>query len=299
MEEEYRFSAAMNWLRELSEKTTEPEELEAVLFALRHSADNAEGIELPGWLLPIFASLPLVADGVAVPNYIESFLGLSEFRGKPTPAAEQVLNTFCRAWNGLLADEPWPEPERRISVVEPACGSANDYRFLHDYGIARLIDYTGFDLCAKNIANARSLFPAVRFELGNVFELPGPDKGFDCCVVQDLFEHLSLEGLEAAVQEVCRITRDAICVGFFQMDEIKDHVVRAVDEYHWNLLSMDRMRKAFGTCGFSAQVLHVDTFLRQKTGCDKTHNPNAYSFCLSPIGESLASLEDSGGRLDS
>jgi SAM-dependent methyltransferase len=180
----------------------------------------------------------------------------------------------------VLANEPHPEPGRCISVVEPACGSANDYRFLHEYGVARLIDYTGFDLCTKNIANARALFPSVKFERGNVFELSSPDKAFDCCIVQDLFEHLSLEGLERAVEEVCRITCTGICAGFFQMDEIREHVVRAVDDYHWNLLSMARMRKLFAARGFAGQVLHMDSFLRQKTSCQGTHNPNAYSFVL-------------------
>src|SRR6266702_7644186 len=31
-----------------------------------------------------------------------------------------------------------------LSVLEPACGSANDYRFLHACGIAQLVDYAGF-----------------------------------------------------------------------------------------------------------------------------------------------------------
>ena len=125
-------------------------------------------------------------------------------------------------------------------MLEPACGSANDYRFLHAYGLARLVRYTGFDLCAKNIENARALFPDVSFAVGNVFEIAAPDKAFDLCFVHDLFEHLSLEGMQAAVKEVCRVTRQGLCVGFFNMDEIRDHQVRPVDDYHWNRLSMRR-----------------------------------------------------------
>jgi hypothetical protein len=67
---------------------------------------------------------------------------------------------------------------------------------------------------------------------------------------------------------------------FFKMDEVPEHRVRPVDEYHWNLLSMERMKGLFAGCGFGAQVLHIGTFLRQQLGCEQTHNPNATTFFL-------------------
>ena len=148
------------------------------------------------------------------------------------------------------------------------------------YGLARLLRYTGFDLCAKNIENARALFPGVSFAVGNVFEIEAPDKAYDLCFVHDLFEHLSLEGMQAAVSEVCRVTRQGLCVGFFNMDEIRDHQVRPADEYHWNLLSMARMKELFAAHGFTARAVHIGTFLRQAIGCEQTHNRNAYTFLM-------------------
>jgi ubiquinone/menaquinone biosynthesis C-methylase UbiE len=148
--------------------------------------------------------------------------------------------------------------------------------------LAQRVSYTGFDLCAKNIENARALYPGISFAVGNVFEIAAPDKAFDLCFVHDLFEHLSLEGIQTAVQEVCRVTRQGLCVGFFNMDEIRDHQVRPVDDYHWNLLSMARMKELFAGCGFAARVVHIGTFLSQQIACDQTHNPNAYTFFLSP-----------------
>ena len=142
--------------------------------------------------------------------------------------------------------------------------------------------YTGFDLCAKNVENARALFPNASFAVGNVFEIAAPDKAYDLCLVHDLFEHLSLEGMQAAVKEVCRVTRQGLCIGFFNMDEVRDHQVRPVDDYHWNLMSMARTRELFAACGFAAQVVHIGTFLRQHIGCEQTHNPNAYTFLLRP-----------------
>ncbi len=40
-------------------------------------------------------------------------------------------------------------------MLEAACGSANDYRFLHAFGFAPFLDYAGFDISPKNIDNAR------------------------------------------------------------------------------------------------------------------------------------------------
>jgi SAM-dependent methyltransferase len=221
---------------------------------------------------------------------VESFLsGTQMLSGQPR-LHEPSLNTFRDLWNQALAAEASPHQlstlnsfnSQLLSVLEPACGSANDYRFLHAYGLAGLVRYTGFDLCAKNIENARALFQNVPFAVGNVFEIAAPDKSYDLCIVHDLFEHLSLEGMQAAVKEVCRVTRQGLCVGFFNMDEIRDHQVRPVDECHWNLLSMARMKELFAECGFAARVVHVGTFLRQQIGCEKTHNPNAYTFFLRP-----------------
>lgn len=300
VEQEYRFAAALSWLTGLVGRLGDAEELELVLYALRRGADNAEGIEIPGFIVETFTALPTVAGGFAIPNYIESFLSGTRLVKGQARFHRPSLETFRKLWSKALKVRiPARHPRRSqrksahppgfqhsalnsqpLSVLEPACGSANDYRFFHAYGLARLVDYTGFDLCAKNIENARALFPGVSFAVGNVFEIAASDKAFDLCFVHDLFEHLSLEGMQTAVKEVCRVTRQGLCVGFFNMDEIRDHQARPVDEYHWNLLSMSRMKELFAGCGFAAQVVHIGTFLRQQIGCEQTHNPNAYTFLM-------------------
>jgi SAM-dependent methyltransferase len=286
MEQEIRFAAAMNCLAALVAQVRDAEELEVILYALRRGADNAEGIAIPEFLVQAFAALPTAGE-ITIPNYIEAFLSGTEFVSGQAQPHQPSLDTFRRLWNQLLAPEasasqPSTINPQPLTVLEPACGSANDYRFLHAYGLAPLVRYTGFDLCARNIENSRALFPDVSFAVGNVFEIAAPDKAFHLCFVHDLFEHLSLDGLHAAVKEVCRVTRQGICVGFFNMDEIGDHEVRPADDYHWNRLSMRRMRELFAEHGFAAHVLHIGTFLRQQLGCDQTHNPNAYTFFLHP-----------------
>ena len=281
MEEEYRFASAMNWLVKLAGQAGDSDELGQVLHALRKGGDNAEGIEIPWFIIRTFALLPLAAPGLAIPNYIETFLSGTQIRDGQARPCQASLDTFRNLWSAALAAE-FPAGNQALTVLEPACGSANDYRFLEAFGIARLIDYHGFDLCRSNIENARALFPRVSFELGNVFDISAPDKTFDACFVHDLFEHLSPAGLDAAARETCRVTRRGLCIGFFNMDEIPAHKFRPVREYHWNMLSMARMKELFADCGFAAQAVHIGAFLRSKTGCDQTHNPNAYTFLLVP-----------------
>jgi len=278
MREECRFSAVMNWLVLLAGRSAEAEELDTVLYALRRGADNAEGTEIPSFVAQTFAGLPVSLGSVQVPNYVESFLSGTTFGQGQAQPYEPSLRVFQELWRGVLA--PFPAPAPRLSVLEPACGSANDYRFLHAYGLAPLLDYTGFDLCDANVENALALFPGVRFGVGNVFNIDAPAAAFDVCFVHDLFEHLSISGMETAVREICRVTRRGLCLGFFQMEELRDHVVRPVDEYHCNLLSMARMKSLFASLGYEGQVIHIATFLRGEFGCDYTHNPQAYTFLL-------------------
>ena len=295
MRQEYRFAAVLSWLSGTSELMTDAEARAAALNALRRGSDNSEGLVIPPFVSQAFKELASKANGGQVENYLETFLAegpeIEETR-------TELLDTFARIWRQRLpqlnaksapiqnsSNEPRDEGQardNRPSLLEPACGSANDFRFLDRYGIASFLNYAGFDLCEENVKNARCLFPTVQFFQGNVFAIPAPDKSYDFCVVHDLFEHLSSDGIEQAVVEICRVIRVGICIGFFQMAEIREHVIRPIDEYHWNLLSVAQMKGLFASNGFAAQVIHIDSFLYEHTGTPGTHNPDAYTFILWP-----------------
>jgi len=275
--QELRFALVMNWLLNLKRTGAEREEFEAIQHALHNKSDNAEGIEIPHFLLNTFDTLPLQIGETIVPNYIADFLGAPETSNRQTGHSEQQLDTFQNLWKERLKNET----DQIVSVVEPACGSANDYRCFEGAGLSRFLYYTGFDLCEKNILNSRTMFPRVRFEVGNAFEIKAEDNAYDYCFVHDLFEHLSIEGMEAVISEICRVTKKAICAGFFQMDEIHDHIVRPVDHYHWNKLSMAKTRALFERQASEVQALHVDTFLRFRFNYSETHNKDAYTFIVS------------------
>jgi hypothetical protein len=275
-EQELRFALVAGWWLDLLKSAPDAEQLDAVGHALKHQADNAEGLPIPPHVRRAFADLPCAIEGAAVPNYLGQFLHSArsdQGRGK---ADDATLDLFLALWREVLGRECPP----RVSVVEAACGSANDYRAWEACGLARLVDYTGFDLCEKNVANARAMFPQARFQVGNVFELAYPDKSFDLCVAQDLLEHLSLAGLERAVAELCRVTRRALCLGFFQMHEGPEHVVRPVDEYHFNTLSLPQVRALFARHGGTAQAIHVNTFLTHCFACVDGYYDTAYTLIV-------------------
>lgn len=269
MEQELRFALVMNWLLRLLKRPVHTWQLQSALDALLTGDDAAEGLQIPSYVSQTFASL-------AVPNYICDLLCWSPVETTDAPVPEYLMSTFETIWRELLADEQ----SQKISVLEPACGSANDYRFLEAFGIGRLIDYTGFDLCSKNVENAAHMFPAARFVVGNVLEIEAKDRVFGYCFVHDLFEHLSVEALEIAIAEICRVTRKSISVGFFNMHEGDEHIVRAVDDYHWNTLSVGETKAIFERQGCAVQAIHIDTFLRSRFGCPDTHNKRAWTFTI-------------------
>lgn len=136
-------------------------------FAVRANAELHERAEARGVTIQVY----LDAQRRAAVEEIESAL-------EPEKAVMEG------AWANALDDrEATP-----VKVLELACGSANDYRFFDRYGLARFLDYTGVDLNPKNVENARTRFPEVNVEVGDVMALPYDNRSFDYVLAFDLFE---------------------------------------------------------------------------------------------------------------
>ena len=266
-EQELRFALVMNWLLGLRKAASPTTDFESILSALRCGADAFEGVQVPGFVTQAFKRLHETDQGWSIPNYFERALSANE------SDPDLALEVFQAVWRRVLHKHSLG----RTSLVEPACGSANDYRFFAAFGMRHLIDYTGFDLCEKNIANAKEMFPDARFVVENIMCTEFPDRAFECALAHDLFEHLSVPALELGLNELCRITANAVCIGFFSMHEAEEHIVRREDDYHWNTLSAWRIRQLLEQAGFNAQLIHIDTFLKACFHCDQTHNKNAYT----------------------
>lgn len=180
---------------------------------------------------------------------------------------------FGRRWQDALADRQAPP----LSVLEYACGSANDYGAFADYGIARFLDYTGVDLNETNIANARRRFPDVNFRAGSILSLPEPDRSVDYVIGFDIMEHLSLPAMQHAMDTAVRICRRGLYFAFFLMDEVPNHVDNPRGDYHRNLLSAPQVRQDMARRFGTVQLIRIADMLRDNFGYAHSHTRRAYS----------------------
>lgn len=180
---------------------------------------------------------------------------------------------FQDRWRTTLASRTGP----RLSVLELACGSANDYRAFADFGLAPFLDYVGMDLNPKNVANAQRRFPAVRFEVGNAMDTKQAAGSFDVVIASDLFEHLPIPVAAQVLAEATRVARQAVVLSFFNMAEVAEHDDRPVAAYHWNLLSRARYEEALGASFTTVSVTPISDWLKRDFGYEHAFNRGAYT----------------------
>jgi SAM-dependent methyltransferase len=187
------------------------------------------------------------------------------------PVYDEVMqdaDRFAEAWTAALAGQP----TGGLSLVEAACGSANDYRYLVRYGLGSLLDYTGFDLTRANVENCRRMFPGVDFRVGDVQSIDAADGSYDWAVAHDLLEHLSPAAMERAVDELCRVARRGVLISFFCMSDIPEHRIQPKRSYHWNELSKDRLEQRFAQHCSDVRWVHIHAYL-----ADHYHVTNYYN----------------------
>lgn len=269
---EIRFALAANWVLGLWNS-----DLPAA--ALREKLDRAFlALAEPGG--PDAAAVPEVVAQtfrmLEFPNYISALLSWMPADEERYSLPEGAANTFETLWREQLAGPV----EGRLSVLEAGCGSANEYRFLHSFGLSPFLEYRGLDIARKNIENARRLFPEAAFQTGTVFDIEARTDAFDCCFTHDLLEHLSPAGMERALRELCRVTRRRIYLGFFNMSASQESVIEKREYYHWNRLGAGHVEELLAPMTANIQKIHLDSLLQTRYGCAGTCNPNAWSWLV-------------------
>ena len=189
---------------------------------------------------------------------------------------DQELDTYRMIWSKKLAEKK----HDAVSVLEPACGSANDYRYFSAYGIARFLDYRGFDLNETNVKNAREMLPQADFYIDNILEMKATGGTFDYVIIFDLFEHLSLSGLDKVLNGICRMANRGMAVNFFNMSDIAAHKERPLRYYHLNELSMPMIRRFFTDQGFSLKIIRIYDLLPLNFVYMGAENKKAYTFLI-------------------
>jgi len=188
-----------------------------------------------------------------------------EIMGDPAP--------FAPRWAETLRDEPG----RRLSLIEAACGSANDYRYLDSYGMAQLLTYTGFDLTRANITNARRMFPGIDFRLGDVQDIEAEDSSYDWAVAHDLLEHLAPAALHRAIDELSRVSRRGVLISFFCMTDDPEHQIQPRRSYHFNQLSRRRIEERFAAHFSDFEWVHIRSMLAKRYELGDYYNRRAWT----------------------
>ncbi|MFT4547424.1 MAG: SAM-dependent methyltransferase [Verrucomicrobiales bacterium] len=260
---EQRFGLVMTWILQQFKSGTAPADLyEAVVQR-----------DCPAFVTETHYWLP---QQETVRDYIT--LSLQNHEAKLPDIA---LETFSDLWRGALADRQVDPP---LKILEAACGSANDYRFVHEFGFAPFIDYTGFDISPKNIDNARRRFASearADFFVGSAFGTDLPDAAFDFVYTHDLFEHLSPDGIEAAFKELLRVTGKQAWFHFFNLStSAGEHDIVPVDAYHWNLLSLEKLKSLIPD-GFAAvEVIDIPEYMNAQFACPDYYNREAVTLLI-------------------
>lgn len=101
----------------------------------------------------------------------------------------------------LAAVRELVEPRTGDRVLDLGCAAGAVTHFLSTFGC----DVVGIDAEPLAIEVARSLFPALRFEVADVAALPFPERSFDKAIAADLVEHLDDQTFARMLGEVERV----------------------------------------------------------------------------------------------
>jgi ubiquinone/menaquinone biosynthesis C-methylase UbiE len=265
--EELRFGAVLTWiLQQLEKGVTRYELLDAI--------ESDRPAHVPEFICKTYAWLQDKA--CPIPDYITAALSCLDYDLPRHCLSDLALDTFMAIWSEQLSQTP----AAAISVLEVACGSANDHRFLHKSGLVRCLSYTGIDITAGNIANARRHYPNADFRAQSILTTELPDSSYDYLFCHDLIEHLSLVAMERALGEMFRIAQNEVILHFFNGKWAGDHEVVPVRRYYRNRVSMEKVTTFFERLGARVTCLEMAQWFQEKIGSPGYHNPNAFSMIV-------------------
>ncbi len=261
IDEELRFGFVLTWLLRHLEMGVDRGTL---LAAIR----DDDGDRCPAFVLETFRRLQESTSPLS--DYVSAVLE-DDAGTYSAGLAPQALDTFQEIWSQELGRHSRLD----CSLFEPACGSANDFRYLESFGFTRFVRYTGLDLAPKNIANARRRFPHADFRVADLLENAFEDNAFEFSFVHDLFEHLSAGAVERALQEMLRVTRREVWFHFFSARDLPSHEFRPDGSYHWNALSIRELVRAIAPSALHVEVIRIAELAKTKLGFGRYYNPGA------------------------
>ena len=266
--EELRFGTVLAWILLQLKAGANRDELHE---AIRTSSGTAQ---LPAVVLQTARWLEL--ESCPVPDYIEMALDPPTVDAPEQLLGNRALNVFSEIWQKELSGLTAP----MINVLEPACGSANDYRAIHEHGLAQFIQYAGLDISEKNIRNAQKRFPQVDFRTASILDAELPENAFDYVFAHDLLEHLSADGIETALAAMVRTAHREVWIHLFNSKPKGTHEIIPKERYHWNVIAHEALRQSGLSLGCAVDVIEIAPLLQHKFGYGDYYNPHAATVVL-------------------
>lgn len=183
--------------------------------------------------------------------------------------------TYEQIWAGSLASRKCVS----LKVLELACGSANDYRFFDSYGIANFLDYTGVDLVAANIENARKRFPAVDFRTADILNLSFKPKSFEVVIASNIVEYLPLQLVPRVLHTAAVLARRSLVVNFFNMANIPAHQEVQRSGHFRNQLSKGQVLDTLKKYG-DVEAINTKSLLVERCGYKRWYNSKAWTVAV-------------------
>jgi SAM-dependent methyltransferase len=162
------------------------------------------------------------------------------------------------AWTRLRLDavRDLVEPHAGERILDLGSAGGAVTHFLSTFGC----EAVGVDAEPRAIETARALFPALRFELADVAELPFADESFDKAVAADLVEHLEDADFARMLAEVGRVLVPGGTLSLYTpnrrhpIERLKEHdLVLARNETHLGLRDGSTLAAALRRAGFEVE----------------------------------------------
>ena len=113
------------------------------------------------------------------------------------PVARYLMDQFLETVARLV------RPLEIASVLDVGCGEGHLLAHLHV--VKPEVRCTGIDISERIVEEARATYPALHFEVGNVYGLDLPDRSHDLVVAADLLQQL--HDPQRALRELTRVSR--------------------------------------------------------------------------------------------
>jgi SAM-dependent methyltransferase len=187
------------------------------------------------------------------------------WRRAPAAYDERFVSTMARAY---LEQTPWTqlrldavrelvEPAPGDRVLDLGCAAGATSHFLSTFGC----ETVGIDAEPLAVERARSLFPALRFEVADVRAIPFPEESFDKAVAADLVEHLDDGTFASMLAELRRVLRPGGTLSLYTpnprhlIEQLKARdLLLAQNPTHIGLRTQEELETALRRAGFAVEI---------------------------------------------